>query len=249
MKENKEKIINYFRELEFESGSHKYSHKGKYLNSVSSVIKNFTQSFDADKIAFLVARKRTREEGVLVTKEDVLAEWEAKKNAACDRGNQTHNFGEQYSLHKINPNSTKNLIPTTGFERALIHFWDNIPDHIEPFLFELKMYSTELSIAGTADLILYNTKTGKVIICDYKTNEDLFKNYKGKKLLKPFNDLLDQPFSKYELQLSLYQLLFEQCGFKVESRRIIWLKEDGTYDNLKARDLSSRLKDELTKEW
>ena len=61
MKENKEKIINYFRELEFESGSHKYSHKGKYLNSVSSVIKNFTQSFDADKIAFLVARKRTRE--------------------------------------------------------------------------------------------------------------------------------------------------------------------------------------------
>ena len=109
------------------------------------------------------------------------------------------------------------------------------------------MYSEELGIAGTSDIILYNNKTGKFIIADYKTNEDLFKNFKGKKLLSPFNFLLENAYNKYQLQLSMYQLLFEQCGFEVESRRIIWLKPDGTYINYKTEDLTQELLVELTR--
>ena len=109
------------------------------------------------------------------------------------------------------------------------------------------MFSETLRIAGTSDIILFNNKTGKFIIADYKTNEDLFKNYKGKTLLAPFEDLLDSPYNKYQLQLSMYQLLFEQCGFEVESRRIIWLKPNGTYENFKTEDLTQKLLKELTK--
>ena len=97
-------------------------------------------------------------------------------------------------------------------------------------------------MAGTADIILYNTKTNKFIIADYKTNIDLFKNYKGKKMLIPFQDKLDMPFSKYELQLSFYQNLFEQCGYEVEDRKIIWLREDGTFEVYKTEDLTEKLK-------
>ena len=109
------------------------------------------------------------------------------------------------------------------------------------------MFSEELGIAGTADIILYNTKTNKFILADYKTNEDLFKNFKGKKLLAPFDNLLENSFNKYQLQLSMYQLLFEQCGYEIESRRVIWLKPDGSFENLKTEDYTHILKNELTK--
>ena len=159
----------------------------------------------------------------LVTQKEILQEWEDKKNKSCDIGNKAHLFGENYK---------KGNVPEDNYQKAIVAFWNDLPDHIIPFLFELRMYSKEEGIAGTSDIILYNTKTKKFIIADYKTNEDLFKNHKGKKLLKPFNNLLDSPFGKYTIQLSLYQYLFEKLGkeFLVEARKIIWLKSDGTYE-------------------
>ena len=228
------KVKKYFEGLEFNPDTHTYNSRGRALSSVSSVVKRFSEPFDADKIAGFVARKRG------ITKEEVLAEWEAKKNFSCDQGTAVHLFGETYTEGFVKPNEFRN-----GFEEAIVKFWDSIPDYIQPFLFELQMYSETLGIAGTADIILYNTLTGKFIIADYKTNEDLFKNFKGKKLLNPFNDLLDNPYNKYQLQLSMYQLLFEQIGFEVESRRIVWLKPDGTFEVFKTNDYTEVLKSEL----
>lgn len=232
MEQTKNKIQDYFKELQFKSEEHTYEVNGKSLTSVSKTINRYVEKVDFNMIAGFVAKKRG------ITKEEVLAEWNAKRDISCSQGTAVHLFGENY---------TKGKVPTNGFEEAIVKFWDNIPDYIEPFLFELKMFSRTLGVAGTSDIILYNNKTGKFIIADYKTNEDLFKNFKGKTLLEPFNNLLDSPYNKYQLQLSLYQLLFEQCGFEVESRRIIWLKPDGTYENFKTEDLTKELLKELTK--
>ena len=226
------KIKEYFKELQFDAQKHSYEVRGKPLTSVSKTISKYVEKVDFDKIAGFVAKKRG------ITKAEVLAEWEAKKIASCNQGTLVHTFGENYNgMQK----------PTNGFEEAIVKFWDNIPDYIEPFLFELQMFSETLGIAGTSDIILFNKRTGKFILADYKTNIDLFKNYKGKTLLAPFEDLLDSPYNKYQLQLSMYQLLFEQCGFEVESRRIIWLKPNGTYENFKTEDLTQKLLKELTR--
>ena len=226
------KIKEYFKELQFDAQKHSYEVRGKPLTSVSKTISKYVEKVDFDKIAGFIAKKRG------ITKAEVLAEWNAKRDNSCAQGTTVHSFGENYFKGKQ---------PTNGFEEAIVKFWDNIPDYIEPFLFELQMFSETLGIAGTSDIILFNNKTGKFIIADYKTNEDLFKNYKGKTLLAPFEDLLDSPYNKYQLQLSMYQLLFEQCGFEVESRRIIWLKPNGTYENFKTEDLTQKLLKELTK--
>ncbi len=220
-------VENFFSELEFDAVKHAYKVDDRSLESVSSVISGFTEPFDADRIAGYVAKSRK------ISKEEVLAEWDAKRDAACDKGNRVHDFGENY---------TGSCTPSDGYEKAVCAFWDTLPEHIEPFLMELKMFSLETGMAGTADIILYNTKTNKFIIADYKTNIDLFKNYKGKKMLIPFQDKLDMPFSKYELQLSFYQNLFEQCGYEVEDRKIIWLREDGTFEVYKTEDLTEKLK-------
>ena len=232
MKEMQNKIKEYFKELQFDAQKHSYEVRGKPLTSVSKTIHKYVEKVDFDKIAGFVAKKRG------ITKAEVLAEWEAKKIASCNQGTLVHTFGENYNgMQK----------PTNGFEEAIVKFWNKIKKNIENFLNELQMNSETLGIAGTSFIIKKKKKTGKFIIADYKTNEDLFKNYKGKTLLKPFNNLLDSPYNKYQLQLSMYQLLFEQCGFEVESRRIIWLKPNGVYENFKTEDLTQKLLKELIK--
>ena len=147
------KIKEYFKELQFDAQKHSYEVRGKPLTSVSKTISKFVEKVDFDKIAGFVAKKRG------ITKAEVLAEWEAKKIASCNQGTLVHTFGENYNgMQK----------PTNGFEEAIVKFWDNIPDYIEPFLFELQMFSETLRIAGTSDIILFNNKTGKFIIADYK---------------------------------------------------------------------------------
>ena len=232
MEELKNKIKEYFRELQFDSQAHSYEVRGKPLTSVSKTIHKYVEKVDFDKIAGFIAKR----DGI--PKSEVLAMWAAKRDNSCSQGTTVHSFGENYFKGKQ---------PTNGFEEAIVKFWDNIPDYIEPFLFELQMFSETLGIAGTSDIILFNRKTGKFILADYKTNIDLFKNYKGKTLLPPFDNLLDSPYNKYQLQLSLYQLLFEQCGYEIESRRIIWLKPNGVYENFKTEDLTQKLLKELTK--
>ena len=78
--------------------------------------------------------------------------------------------------------------------------------------------------AGTADLILLNTKTEKLVLADWKTNKDLFKNFKNKKLLPPFKTLLDNPLNRYKIQLNHYKMLIEDMtDLQVEDMWILWL--------------------------
>jgi hypothetical protein len=92
------------------------------------------------------------------------------------------------------------------------------------------MYDTDIKKAGTADLILLNKKTGKLVIADWKTNSvNLIQCYKGKKLKAPFNTMFDNKLNVYKLQMSLYQVLIEKnTPYEVEDRWLIWLK-DGDY--------------------
>lgn len=233
MKKLKNKLSDSFSDLDFNEASHTYSVKGRILPSVSSLLKKYSEPFDADKISFFVAKKRG------ISQQEVLDEWEEKRKLAIAQGNSAHKFGENYKPGISIANSAQ--------QRAIVRFWDRIPDNIEPVGFELKMYSKKYNFAGTADLVLVNNDTGKLIICDYKTNKDLFKNYKGQKLLEPFGFLLDNPFNKYQIQLSFYQLLLEEAGFKVEARRVIWLKPNGTFKIYDAEDYTKLLLKRLNK--
>ena len=79
----------------------------------------------------------------------------------------------------------------------------------------------------------------------HNTNEDLYKNFKEEKLLKPFDGLLDMPLSVYKLQLSLYQICLENIGFKTVARRILWLKPDGIYDKIGLEEFTDTLRKDL----
>lgn len=205
-----------FEQLNFQEEAHTYNVEDIKLQSVSHFIKDYAQDFNAINAAIGVAKKTGKTVG------EVLQEWEDMKNEACDLGTATHLFGEYFI-------ETGDANPSNGYEEAIVKFWCELPDNYIPVTLELQMYCMKKGIAGTADIILYNKDTKKFVIADYKTNKDLFKNFKGKKLKPPFEDLYDSPIGKYTIQLSMYQLLFELTGYEVESRFLIWLKPDGTY--------------------
>ena len=222
LEEIKNKVYDYFSNIEFAEEQHEYNYKSRKLDSVSNIVKNFYVPFNGSLIAGFVAKSRG------LDREEVLLEWKLKGDSSALLGTKTHKFGEIIDINKE---------PNTAQEYAMIQFWKSIPEHIIPTFLELKMFHDGYGIAGTTDIILYNTQTNKFIVGDYKTNENLHKNYKGQKMLTPFDSYLDTPLNRYKVQLSLYELLFRQVGFEVESRKIIWLKQDGTFELFEVESL------------
>lgn len=241
LKEKITHIKNIFQGLDFQEEEHKYFYDSTELISVSGFIKNYVTPFDERKIAGFIAKK----EGVSV--EDILYRWKVIRDTACNKGTVIHLFGENYMMDRGFLANVFEYPELAGYFKAVKNFWEEMPDYLVPVFPELQMFCVKWGLAGTADILLYNTLTNKFVIADYKTNVDLFKNHKGQKLLGVFKNLLDSPFSKYTIQLSTYQVMFEEMtGFEVESRILVWLKPDGTYVNYFLDDIRDTVKVELT---
>lgn len=226
-------ILSNFPGLIMDEVEHIYYLNGKPLKtSVSGVIKFFYKPFDA--------YKKSREIcGDTVEADELMNKWKTSGQVACELGTRVHKFGEVYPFNR-------HLKPKDGFEKAIVKFWNDLPEHIIPVIMECQMYHKEYLFAGTADILLYNTITGEYIIADYKTNKDLFKNFKGKRMTGIFMNFLDNPFNHYQVQLSLYQILLEQVKeIKVSARKIIWLKENGEYEMYDCNDYTNILKEQL----
>lgn len=236
MEEIRKQILNFFSGLTFEEDSHTYLVKGKKLKrSVSDLVNNFTVKVNFSE----KADKKDERLGLPAGTTSQM--WKNNADLACAKGNKAHFFGEIYAFHR-------NVKPTDGFERAVVKFWSELPKHVVPVFTELKMYHFQLMFGGMMDILLYNKNTKKFLIVDYKSNSKLFDNFKGKTLKKPFHDLLETNFNKYQLQFSFYQLLFEQTGFEVERRILVWLKKEGEYLMYDTEDYTSTLKEYLKME-
>jgi ATP-dependent exoDNAse (exonuclease V) beta subunit len=227
------KIQQPFSKLSFEEKRHRYYVESEPIKtSVSGLISKFYEHFNAEEVAPYSAAKAG------VTTEEILAQWAAINQESRDRGHRVHNFGELYQFNR-------SLKPSCPQEEAIVKFWQDVPEHILPLAAELRMYHFKHLFAGTADIILFDTKTQTYIIADYKTNKDLFKNYKSKTMIGAFSHLLDMPLNHYVIQLSYYQLLLEQVGVKVSKRVIIWLGLDGNYQLFETEDVTGILKSTL----
>ena len=222
-----------FSDLSFKEKEHKYFVGTTPIKqSVSALIGEFYEHFDAKTVAPFSARK------LGLTTEEVLKQWADINQESRDRGHRVHNFGELYQFDRT-------LKPSCPQEEAIVKFWKDVPEHIIPVAAELRMYHFKHLFAGTADIILFDTKTQTYIIADYKTNKDLHKNFKGKTMLEPFSALLDCPLNHYVVQLSFYQILLQQIGIKVSKRIIIWLSLEGEYEMIYTDDVTQILEENL----
>lgn len=263
------KILNAFNELVFVEEGHRYFVGDRELFSVSVVTHIFKKHFDS-----VTESKKTSERNwdnpkskyYRMTPEEILAQWKKKSEDACSKGTERHEFGESCFYYmtgqydKILPAFKDRLTSDGGFESkypeedAVVKMYQDMPRCYIPILAETKVYDANLGYAGTFDILFYydaelNGKSDEesgLFIMDWKTNEDLYKNFKEEKLLPPFDGLLDRPLSLYILQLSLYQICLENIGFKTAGRRILWLKPEGVYDKIKLEEFTQVLRKRLS---
>jgi hypothetical protein len=186
-----------------------------------------------------------------MTAEEIEKSWRKNANNATTRGTIAHEFGESCKYYftgeydKILPDYKCRLtddgkfIAKDGFEAAIAKFWIDMPDSYVPICAENKVYGkcgTETVLyAGTFDLLIYSLIPDKegLIMFDYKTNADLFKNFKGQKMLKGLSYMLDTPKGHYEVQQSSYEASLNEIGLSVIGKRLIWIKESGEYELVK----------------
>lgn len=265
----RKKIKSKFSNLEFVDSSHQYFLKGKdgtkveYM-PVTNIIGKWAIPFDTDGNAERYAMKNG------MSKEDVLNKWKYVNLVATTTGTLVHAFAESYGWLKngfpqnINDETkyqfdkeTGWLIPTRPKEIAVKAFWDELDPTLKFVGAEFKMCSQYLDIetnmAGTFDLLLYydnpdpNGKSG-FVLCDYKTNRDLFSEYNEehqKMMFPPFDDMFDENFGHYTLQFAAYQLMLESIGIPIIGRRLIWLKDDESYEIIRIKDKTKELKNVL----
>ena len=270
--EIRENIRNSFKRLEFQEGPHKYfvhNDDGSVveLPSVSATTHQFKPEFNTEVQAASYALKHD------MNKEDVLRMWEETNVKATNNGTSTHLFGEAY-MHFfmghperipdiIKPQYEKGyLIPYSTKQDAVARFYEDLftVDSIYPVMPEAQVYmgvnpkfKDVTPYAGTFDMLFtYKAPDDKwkLLLYDWKTNKALYKDYSrnfDKMALEPFNDLYDEDYSYYILQLSCYSLCLMQLGYEIADRKIIWLKEDGTYDKISVPDFTTRMRNAIKK--
>lgn len=251
--EIRDKILKEFDGLEFVEEGHKYFLDGKQLPSVSEVTHKFCQyPFDEKAQAERYAEKHGE------TPQYWLDEWKFKNLKATVTGTQIHSFQESLGwLRNGHPEfitedhkyqyieSKKWLIPTRPKEEAGIKFYDELDPNLHFVLAETKVYSNKSVLSevkqqfcGTFDLLMYykhptdDSKSGLVVL-DWKTNANLRNDYNRvhkKFLLPPFDDIVEEALGFYSIQLNLYSLCLYGIGLPIVGLRVIWLKDDGTYE-------------------
>lgn len=222
----------YFPRIGFQEEGHRYSIDGKFYNypSVSKIVSLYYDAFESDKISKRVAKRRK------VSQKEILELWDNIRDKACELGTETHEFAEYKRFEREDKNN---------LEKAVLKFHEEFfkDSEYEIVAEELDMFSEKYKFFGKTDLILKNKKTGLLYPADYKTNKDLDKSYGYMNM--PFQYYPCNNFIKYQIQLSLYQILIEESISKVGGRILIWLKRDGTYEIRKCIDFTEVLKEDL----
>jgi hypothetical protein len=248
-------LVESFSHVKFFEREHYYEINGERCPlSVSKLISKYEKPFNSEQLAKKVAQR----DGFLV--EDVLNKWENLKNYSCHKGSEFHLFVENYLERRQIPlnrgafinfiSNEKNQYDEKDVEKyytEMAHLINNFKsfyewwkqDHVL-IKSEFVVGDKETKLCGTIDNLSYNKKTKQFVLFDYKTNKEIKrKNKYGEYMLEPFKHIPKCEYSKYSLQLWLYQLIIERnTPFKVSDAYIVWIG-DSDYELINYKNYKS----------
>ncbi|RLD79747.1 MAG: hypothetical protein DRJ15_08725 [Bacteroidetes bacterium] len=204
--------------IKFDEAEHKYTYRDVEMESVTTFLGRHSKEFDTDTHSKRVATKRK------ISQETVLAEWEANKEYALDFGTKIHHYAE--NAYKGLPN--KETIDERELAyRAIVDKYMDEHKRLRLVASELQLVSPIHRLAGTVDLLLTDGK-GKYFMYDWKTSKEIneFSKYKDR-MLAPLDYLDDCNFTKYSLQLNLYNYMLHKKGIYPNGLYIVHLTSSG----------------------
>ena len=224
-----------FKDFKFYEDGHYYECKGKRVGiSATTFIHEFCNEFDAEGMAEKVANRDGK------TIQQVLDEWAYKRDFSCEKGTDGHNYsqhlwsGNKYEMLKFDM-SDEYYQSVFKIHRQAENFYRDYKEHLEHLFDELPIGSEEFNIASCCDHLFYNKLTGGLVLVDYKTNTDIYKDKKyyensrkkPPKMKIPLQHLEDLTITHYYIQLSIYKFLIEKYTcLKVEEMFIVYMSEN-----------------------
>jgi|APSaa5957512622_1039677.scaffolds.fasta_scaffold37537_3 hypothetical protein len=225
--------------LLFNEKKHKYSLKNRpdfVFTSTTTMIHKFFPVFNGPRIAQNLIDSVPKYSGM--TKEAVMKDW---RKSATD-GTRVHNELEKYVLNRrTKPKEEKSKQGVQWLKDRVFtqKNWVVYP--------EAAMFSTDIGISGTADLLIHNTETDEYVIGDWKTNKKITKTSYGNKVgtRQATRHLKDCNYNHYALQFSMYRYILEKYyGLNIKNSFLIHLSK-GSYKDYKMPYLKNEIKNML----
>ena len=196
--------------IHFDSASHTYTLNGTVFKSVTTIVDECFEQFDAD----YWARKKAPEMGM--SPEEVKAKWEQVGEIARNLGTQMHEKIERFYLGLPNESDpTYNLF---------LQFTQQY--HLTPYRTEWAIFDEDSKVAGTLDFLNYSD--GVFTIFDWKRSNKIIINGRaekesrwGKRAFKPITHVHDTTYWHYALQVSIYRYILEKnYGINVSTSKL-----------------------------
>lgn len=223
----KELLDQKFDQFKFYQEDHHYEYNGEKVGtSVTTLISNYANEFDSETIAERVAIKENK------TTEQVLKEWQRKNDWSCKKGSICHEYAQSiWSGNKWTPYQNKDI---DKIRKQADQFYQDYKDRLQHLSDEYIIGSEEYDIASAVDHLFINKLTSGLVMIDYKTNADIYKNEKYAKNMKiPLNKLKDTTLNHYYLQLSIYKFIIEKyTEIEIEDMFIVWFSEKNDEYNI-----------------
>lgn len=226
-KEEFVKETKVFDDFKFFEEDHHYEYKGQRVGmSVTRLIEEYTNEFDAETVAGRVAVKENK------TTQQVLNEWQYKNKFAVTKGSTCHEYAQ--AIWKATDWEMLKFDDSAEYKKAVIKiniqatdFMINYSDKLEHLADEFIIGSEEYNIASAIDHLFINRLTGGLVLVDYKTNSDIHKGERyAKKMKVPLSHLKDTTLNHYYIQLSIYKFILEKyTNLKVDEMFIVWFSE------------------------
>lgn len=184
------------------------------FTSCTNFIKLFFEPFDKIGIANNLTSSHDKYSDM--TPQELVEEWDK----SGDEGTAVHNEIQQFIDKGIEPTKDKSILAVKWIK-------ENMTDSNILFS-EVMVYSKELELAGSIDLLVYNKETDSYKIYDWKTSKRIdinsFRYRMGNHEVT--SHLMDCNYTHYSLQLSLYQYILEKnYNLKIDDAEIVHIGE------------------------
>jgi len=201
IEENHQYILSDNPELEF--------------TSCTTFVKFFFAPFD--KIGIANSLTATHPNYSDISPQNLVKKWDV----IAEEGTKIHNEIEQFIIDGTEPTKQKSKVAVEWIKKNFTDRYEIYPEVI--------VYSEELALAGSIDVLLYDKQDKSYKILDWKTNKKIetssFRNRMGNH--KVTSKLMDCNFIHYSIQLSLYRYLLEKnYGINVTGTAISHLTDE-----------------------
>lgn len=194
----------------FDEASHTYTHNGLVFKSVTTIVEECFEQFDAD----YWSKKKAPSLGM--TPQEVMDMWARKGEEARNLGTQLHHKIERHYLGLQN----------TGDDTYRLFEQFTETHKLTPYRTEWAIYDEESGTAGTLDFL--NFQNGEFTIYDWKRSNKIIVNGEpekynkwNKRALSPIDHVYDTTYWHYALQVSIYRYILEKnYGINVSNSKL-----------------------------